>query len=413
MFYFKPLSELGLYIHVPFCKRKCFYCDFYSEPSISVDESTIQKVMKETLIQGKYWLAQLGEPAIKTVYIGGGTPSSLPLDQLEALLAFVHSLKKATPDFEFTVEANPESLSSSFIALCQTYGVNRLSVGIQTFRKEQLELLGRSASPEMNYQALERLDALWKGRFNLDLITGLPGQDPKAVREDLASLIKVRPEHVSLYSLTIEEETGLEQKINRGEITLASEDYRDELWLDAAGQLRQAGFIDYEISNFALPGRECWHNMAYWELNPYLGLGPGGVSTLPVVEAGEEKTQVVRLQNPCSLPVFIQGRGSQWGSESERIGLTDFFIENLMMGFRLKQGIAKARFLKRFGVELPVLLGGLWERWLTGGMAEAEAGDFYRLTDRGRLLLNRLMEEVIGQRDEAEQRLSAKQLNWP
>ena len=175
--------------------------------------------------------------------------------------------------------------------------------------------------------------------------------------------------------------------------------------------MKKQGFIDYEISNFCLPGEECRHNLTYWELNPYLGLGAGAVSTLPVNGIGGIK--VTRLQTPSSLPDFLTGEEQNWGITSETIELTDFLVENLMMGFRLKRGISKSQFKKRFQVDLPDLLHDLWLEWQSLGYLTVEATDAYRLTSRGRLFLNLLIKDVIGFKPELSQALSGIKLFWP
>ena len=198
---FKPLAELAIYIHIPFCRSKCYYCDFFS---VACSDTKIMKnVIGEIIRQGRYFYEKLGKPLIGSIYVGGGTPSCLPVPELVRLFRFVQDLKKSN-GFEFTIEANPESLQAAFLQLCATHGVNRLSVGIQTCQAEQLKLLGRLATSQINRQVLELLGQAWSGRLNLDLIVGLPRQTATMVREDLFQVLKARSGHLSLYALTIE-----------------------------------------------------------------------------------------------------------------------------------------------------------------------------------------------------------------
>jgi oxygen-independent coproporphyrinogen-3 oxidase len=394
-------SGLALYIHIPFCKKKCSYCDFYSESRVPVRQ--IGKVLLEIRQETECLLSLLGYPPIETVFIGGGTPSLIHPDEMAELLNALGRFHHAGLQ-ELTVEANPESLSADFLSVCERGKVTRLSLGIQTFQDVLLRILGRSASSQDNFTALKRIEKFWKNNLNIDLITGIPGQNRETLREDLCLALDTEPEHISLYSLTLEENTPLWREVQNGRIRLEEEEYREELWLIAREYLMSRGYENYEISNFALPGKECLHNLRYWEMAPYLGIGPGAVSTLPgsIPRQGEV---VVRLSHSDGIQSFLEkkNRGLCW----ERITPEDFVFENLMMGLRLKKGISRERFKRRFGLDLIEFLGDCFREWRTKGLAESSP-DYAFLTERGRLVLNRLLLELPDKKKYPE-----VSIHWP
>ncbi len=380
-------SGLALYIHIPFCKEKCSYCDFYSESRVPAQR--IEQVLLEIRQETEYLLSLLCYPPIETLFIGGGTPSLIHPDELTELL---NALSRFYHDGlqELNVEANPESLSSGFLSACERGKVTRLSLGIQTFQDGLLQILGRSASSQDNLDALKRIEKFWKNDFNIDLMTGIPRQNRENLREDLCLALDAEPEHISLYSMTLEENTPLWREVQNGRIRLEEEEYREELWLFASDYLINKGYENYEISNFALPGKECLHNLRYWEMAPYLGIGPGAVSTLPGSTPGQGEG-IVRLTHSDGIQSFLEkkNRGLCW----ERISPEDFVFENIMMGLRLKKGISRERFKRRFGLDPIEFLGDCFREWKTKGLAESSPGHAF-LTEKGRLVLNRLLLEL-------------------
>ncbi|MDR3200879.1 MAG: radical SAM protein, partial [Spirochaetales bacterium] len=220
-----PLASASLYIHIPFCVQKCAYCDFYSVPADTAGAQTreaIQAVLEAEIRQFDYYREEWRPAKIPSVYIGGGTPSLIPPPLLEKFLAGIKKRLPAPP-LEFTIEANPESLSEEFLGVCTASGVTRLSLGLQTFDPRCLEALGRRASPEDNRRALRLLDTLWKGEISLDLMYGLPGQTGRGACADTAEALEGKPGHISLYALTLEEGTPLYSAIQAGKIQAADE----------------------------------------------------------------------------------------------------------------------------------------------------------------------------------------------
>ena len=354
--------------------------------------------MQETLEQAFFFLDALGIKRLETVYIGGGTPSILSRSDLSRLLG---SLSGLDP-LEWTIEANPDSLDEYFLETCAAHGVTRLSLGIQAGRDGLLSRLGRPGRAADNARALELISGRWKGKVNLDFLAGIPGQEHEDLEADLSPLAGSNIGHVSLYSLTVEPETELSRMIERGEIRPDSEERGEELWFHGKELLERSGFTNYEISNFAKPGCECRHNMRYWRLEPYIGVGPGAVSTLPAAAAqalgkgiSEQAggARVVRLSNPRDIGRFLSGRDGLWGMGVETVSDESFLLETLMMGLRTSEGIDGGAFLRRFGGEFDAFFPGLRRKWIADGLAHGESSGL-RMKEAGRLRLNRRLEEI-------------------
>ena len=395
-----PDPVLSLYVHVPFCADKCLYCDFYSVARHTVTEELEAAVVEETVRQARYFLQGVGpDPRIPTIFMGGGTPSSLPPVVAAKLLDVFHD----TGCIEWTVEANPESLDEAFLDHCHSSGVTRLSAGVQSLHDDQLRLLKRPATRADTLTALRLVQDKWKGDLNLDFIAGIPRQTPREVREDLAVLKGMKPSHVSLYQLTCEPGTELALLVKEGRIALNTAERDEELWFAGKESLEQGGYEHYEISNFCLPGMECRHNLRYWHMEPYLGVGPGAVSTLPAApfaalllkqELASEPDAVLRLSNPKDLHAFLGGPDRLWGMNVEIVQPRDFLLENLMMGLRLAEGIQQSVLKDRFGWSFNQIFPGLWDRWVTRGLALPPDARL-KLTERGRCVLDALLGQIV------------------
>jgi oxygen-independent coproporphyrinogen-3 oxidase len=401
-------AGISLYIHVPFCAAKCLYCDFFSVPRKSVTAAQERAVVEATIGQARFFLDTLGaqleggeaSSALETLYVGGGTPSALSPGALSALLAPLRGVTWK----EWTVEANPESLTEAFLEACQDAGVSRLSVGIQSMQGRSLTLLGRPGSEADNARALDLLSTHWKREISLDFIAGIPGQSASDIRSDLAAISRVQARHASLYSLTLEPGTGLAAAVEEGSIVLNEPEVDEDLWFAGKDELERRGFENYEISNFCIPGKASLHNLRYWNLEPYLGVGPGAVSTLPTRLLGDllprlglkekgQESPVCRLSNPDSIEEFLSGPSKLWGMRAEPVAPREFLLESLMMGLRLADGIPAGRLESRFGRSFDELFPGLWARWLDRGLA-LPPGDRLRLSEQGRLLLDSVLREI-------------------
>lgn len=409
--------RLSLYVHVPFCVSKCRYCDFFSVP---VDpgagpEGLASRVVEQTIAQLDRFLGRAPAVRFETVYVGGGTPSVLPRELLARLLRRLGDLDPV----EWTVEANPESLDRSFLETCAQAGVTRLSVGLQSMDDRLLACLGRPGTAADNLRALGLMAGNWHGETSLDLIAGAPGQTRGGIIADITAVARAGCGHASLYSLTVEPGTPLAALVRSGSVALNPRDHDDGLWLEGRAALAGAGLHQYEVANFARPGKECRHNLRYWRLEPYLGIGPGAISTLPpdlaaALTGEREEAAVVRLANPHDLTRFLSAAdgppGSPWGIEKEIVAAPAFVLETLMVGLRLVRGISAASFRRRFGCGLDDLAPGLWERWVGRGFAQPERGSL-RLTARGLLLLDSLLGELAAAL--SERRLPPVVVSWP
>lgn len=369
----------GLYIHIPFCEKKCPYCDFYSlegQPSGLIDRYISALIKEMGLYQEK--LNQ-----IKTVYIGGGTPSILNVAQFTLLFEYIFNHIKSSEIVEFTVEVNPKSITSEKLRLFKEHGITRISLGIQSFNGKDLKILGRLHSADHSLKAVEDIKRL---AFNLsiDLIYGIPEQTLKDWQENLSIIADINPEHISTYELTVEEGTPLHQEILRGTFKKPPEKEIVEIYEKTHKYLEEKGYIHYEVSNFAKPGRECIHNLNYWERGEYIGIGAGAHSFI----------NKKRIENYNDLKKYMDSLNEGRFPYKKIIKLTpeDEFIEFIMLGLRLKEGISldkmpgeaslKERVLKKC---LPLIEKGLLDK----------TDNYLRPTIRGFLLLNEVITALI------------------
>lgn len=363
------MKEIGLYIHVPFCLAKCAYCDFVSYPySPEAAERYLQALEGET----RLWGARLGpELVLKTVYVGGGTPTCLPPEALARLMNIPRSGFTMLPDAEITVEANPGTIDEEKLAVLTAAGVNRLSIGMQEAADRLLQVLGRAHTAGEARQAFKAARAAGFTNINLDLIYGIPGQNEKDWAETLAEAVALGPEHISAYSLEIHPETPLGQAAAIGAVAICSEETVREMYLKAIDFLTASGYVHYEIANFALPGRESRHNRLYWEGGEYLGLGPGAHSCL----GGRRWANTARPGEYCAAVA----RGELPVAEAVYLTLADAMAEAMFLGLRLTAGVSAARFQARFGCSPEAVYGPAIARLAAQGLLIEEDG-YIRLT---------------------------------
>jgi oxygen-independent coproporphyrinogen-3 oxidase len=363
------MKEIGLYIHVPFCLAKCAYCDFVSYPySPEAAERYLQALEGET----RLWSERLGpELVLKTVYVGGGTPTCLPPEALARLMSIPRAGFTMLPDAEITVEANPGTLDEERLAVLAAAGVNRLSIGMQGTADRLLRVLGRAHTAGEARQAFKAARAAGFTNINLDLIYGIPGQNGKDWAETLAEAVALGPEHISAYSLEIHPETPLGQAAAAGAVAVCSEETVREMYLKAIDFLTASGYVHYEIANFALPGRGSRHNRLYWEGGEYLGLGPGAHSYLGgrrwanTASPGEYCAAVARGELPVAEAVYLTP--------------ADAMAEAMFLGLRLTAGVSAARFQARFGCSPEAVYGPAIARLAAQGLLIEEDG-YIRLT---------------------------------
>ncbi|MDX2081586.1 MAG: radical SAM family heme chaperone HemW [Terrimicrobiaceae bacterium] len=357
-----------LYVHIPFCPKVCPYCSFYKEAS---DRNKTRAFLEAVLTTAEAASEGL-RPA--TVFFGGGTPTALSTSQLQFLIGGLRERIDFSAVEEFTIEMNPATVSLEKAEALRELGVNRVSMGVQSWDGGLLETLGRvhsAAQAERSYRILREAGI---GNVNLDLIFGIPGQTEEAWRESIRRTIELEPEHVSAYCLTYEEDTEFFLRFQRGEMAPVEE--RDARFFEIAiDELEAAGFAQYEISNYARPGRECRHNLAYWQGAEYEGLGPSAFST----RGGR------RRRNVADTAEFIRrvNAGEAAYDFEEIPDEATLDMERLAFELRTRDGIP-------VGVVAPVQL----ERLVAGGFLEERAGRV-RLTRRGKLVADEVAAELI------------------
>ena len=343
---------LALYVHIPFCAYRCRYCNFTFETgwSPSLMTKTLDALVAEAEALRRQGEADGLEWKISTLYLGGGTPSVVPVELMVPFLARLEGvLGYRTNDLaEATIEMNPENATAEALSGWASAGLDRLSVGIQTFDSARLALLGRWCDGDTNRRALGLIADHWKGRWSADLMAGLPGQGdlpPQRwvdLRADLNELLAYDPGHLSLYSLIVEPGTALATLRAGGGLRVAAEPVADQLWLRARQTLIDAGFEWYEISNFARAGHRSIHNQAYWRLDPWAGLGPGAEGTIPARNSQGVLTPR-RTRNPRLFP-WLSGP-----SDSSFLTAPEFALEHFLAGWRTADGLVSGRFETLFG----------------------------------------------------------------
>jgi oxygen-independent coproporphyrinogen-3 oxidase len=373
-------QPVALYIHIPFCRSRCTYCAFNTYAGL------------EALIPayGEALCAAIrAAPSVPahTVYFGGGTPSLLPPDTLARILQCLREHFPISPDAEITLEANPGTVDRTYLQAARELGVNRISLGVQSVHPDELRLLGRRHTWEEAVAAVEAAQAAGLETVNLDLIYGLPGQTLPRWQETLEAALSLEPDHLSLYALTLEEGTPLREQVARGELPRPDDDAAAEMYEWAEARLARAGYVHYELSNWARSERHfCRHNLTYWYNEPYLGLGAGAASWW----GGRRWTNVRHPEE------YIRRRaaGQPVAEEVEEIPLRLEMGETMMMGLRLIAGVSDARFRARFGIGLAEVFGAELSRLADQGLLEWN-GQRARLTPRGRLLGNWVFREFI------------------
>ena len=325
------LSPLGVYVHVPFCRVHCPYCDFITYPTSRHRDrqytdgvSTEISLLDQRLDRARY--------QINTIYLGGGTPSTLGPDQVEHILCELRAAFQVANDVEVSMEANPEDVDEGVLADFERAGINRFSLGIQTFDTAQLERLGRLHTAEHCHKALRYLAT--RNSWNADVMLGWENQTEQALRGDLEALMHYEPDHVSLYQLTLEPKTKFGILAAKGTVRTAPNDRQAELYLFACAFLERAGLAQYEVSNFARPGRACRHNQSYWDRTSYVGLGPSAASLL------DER----RTRNLPLLPRYLRQLESGTSPVHFVEVLTPETVraERIWLGLRSQRGIPKS-----------------------------------------------------------------------
>ena len=345
-------AESSLYIHVPFCSSLCDYCDFYSVvPDNAAGNMLMDNYIKAVIEDIKFQIEFFNISSIPTAYIGGGTPSVLGGQRLGILFKFLNSIAAFSPK-ELTIEANPESITEEILSVCREGGVNRISLGVQSFHEPSLRAVNRCKTE------LTLVSQFFPGAFSADIITGLPFQTKETVQSDIDRLLSFAPDHVSLYSLSVEDGTPLEKKIIAKNIFVPDAGEADELWLVGFSALQKAGFEHYEVSNFSLPGKRCLHNIRYWQMENWLGVGPAASGTIINGETATAK----RFSFAPDVNAYIKSP-SIHSAVCEILDRTTLLKETLLMGYRYVEGPDREKFKRRFGCTIEDCIGKTLARW--------------------------------------------------
>ena len=379
-------KELELYIHIPFCVRKCHYCDFLSAPS---DEATREQYVQALCREIASYKEMLAAYEVSTVFFGGGTPTLLRAEQFERIIGAIRSTFFSNKSEEFTIECNPGTLTKELLSCLKRLGVNRLSIGLQSADDEELKLLGRIHSYEEFLESFRLARAAGFENINVDLMQALPGQTMQSFGDTLQKVIALQPEHISAYSLIIEENTRFYEWYGEDSDKLPSEDTERDIYKMTQKILKDAGYVQYEISNYAKSGYACRHNCGYWTGTEYLGLGLGASSYI----------EGTRFEQTDNLAKYLDGyaAGAEHAPEkknSHRLNKEERMEEFMFLGLRLCAGISRTEFAERFGTDYAAVYGEVTERLMRQGLLQEE-GEFLSLTERGRDLSNRVLAEFL------------------
>lgn len=374
---------LGVYIHIPFCSAKCGYCDFHS---LVADDNFVGNYLNGLKQEIIYCGTQLIDTKPTSLYIGGGTPTILSVTQIEELVRTVQDNFRFSPGCEFTVEANPGTVTKEKCEKLAEIGVNRISLGSQAFQDNLLKSIGRLHTVADIYHSVELFNQAGITNINLDLIHGLPNQSFKDWKLSLERAAKLHPAHISCYSLSIEEETPFKRKLDQGKLDLPPEETEIEMFEYTRSFLVARGYQHYEISNYALPGRQSRHNLTYWLNGSYIGLGSGAHGYF----------QGSRYSNCRDLKLYINNWHKQIPAieYQEQIEPNQAMDEMMMMGLRLIKGVKDERFKQLYGCSYHDVYPEQIKELIARGLLESETG-WLRLTQRGISLGNMVFSAFI------------------
>lgn len=372
----------GLYIHFPFCRAKCAYCDFFSIPyQPDLAEEYSRAILKEISVIEPY------EDQLDSIYLGGGTPSLMEPHLVETLLDNCGRHFGIPSDCEITLEANPGTLTFSKLKSFKEAGINRLSLGVQSLSEAELKLMGRIHDREEVFNTVEWLYTIDLKNFSIDLIYGLPGQTMESWLDNLSQAVGLNPTHVSCYLLQLDEETPLGRQVADKKIQLLTEDEEADLYYQTIQELVGAGFEHYELSNFALPGFRSRHNLNYWRAGEYLGIGAGAVSY----------RNGCRYKNRADVEQYTRGLLNDRRPEIiplETMDQQEMLADAMILGLRLIDGVDTDRLAKHFGVDPREIYHNVIKKNIDAGLLTADPPNI-RLTNRALFLSNQVFRDFL------------------
>ena len=375
------MKKLGLYIHIPFCVKKCNYCDFLSAPANKQVQiaymETLQKEIEEKAIEYKEWI-------VDTVFIGGGTPTSVPYETIVNTMETIKKEFALTKDCEITMECNPGTVTMEAMNAYAAAGINRISIGLQTADDGLLKTLGRIHTYEQFLDSYNYARNAGIQNINVDIMSGLPSQTIEQYTDTLKKVADLGVEHISAYSLIVEEGTPFYKLYEEEKLELPDEDTEREMYYQTGTMLKQYGFLRYEISNYAKNGFECKHNKRYWQRDNYLGIGLGAASFI-------ENT---RYKNTEWLDEYLIENKYLEKNEIQNLSKEECMEEFMFLGLRMTKGISKTEFKETFGVLVEDVYGKVIEKLTSQGLIQTK-DDFISLTDYGLDVSNSVWVEFL------------------
>lgn len=370
----RGMKPLELYIHIPFCIQKCLYCDFRSAPSAKEER---QEYVLELCRQIRTYRKTAGDYHIVSIFVGGGTPSILEGEQIRGIFGAIRDTFVVDEDAEITIEMNPGTVTEEKLKVYREAGIDRLSIGLQSAENEELKILGRIHTYEEFLDTYRLAREMGFGNVNVDLMSAIPGQTAAGWEKTLRKVAGLRPEHISAYSLIIEEGTPFYEKYGKvrddadalRDAPLPDEEEERQMYRSTKKILGEYGYQQYEISNYALPGYECRHNLGYWDRTEYLGIGLGASS-------------------------LLHNRRWDFGEEPVALSIQEQMEEYMFLGLRKTEGVSRSKFAGEFGRGLDEVYGNVLRKMYELGLLE-ETGDLVRLTERGIDVSNMVMCEFL------------------
>lgn len=359
-----------MYIHIPFCNRICTYCDFNK---VLIDNQPVDAYVDALIKEMK----QIEPQTLRTIFVGGGTPTALSEAQLERLLIEINKNFEVTEEFSF--EANPDELTMNKLDLLYKYGVNRISLGVQTFNNELLKVLGRSHNYDDIFRAINHLEEIGLTNYSIDLMYNLPGETMKDIEDSLKYISELKPKHISWYSLIIEPHTVFYNRIRKGQMKVDDDEAEGEKYMHIINELEKLGYPQYEISNFSTSEYESEHNKTYWKNDEYFGIGAGSHGYI----GGK------RYYNIKPVNHYIQSMEKNGSVLKETLELTvkEQMEEEMFLGLRMNQGVDTRRFEEKYGRSIDAVYGKTIDEETAKGNL-AKKGSHIHLTEAGRLVGN-------------------------
>lgn len=371
----------GIYFHIPFCKQACHYCDFHFSTNLAIREEMVETMKRELQLQQDYLTGE----QIETIYFGGGTPSLLTADELNSLMSEARSYFDVIPTAEVTIEANPDDLSLKHLQALRAIGVNRLSIGIQSFQDDVLRFLNRAHNAQSAFECITDSRAAGFQNISIDLIYAIPGQSEEAWAENIRTAIKLSPEHISAYNLTIEPKTVFGNWSSKGRLVPVIEDHAARQLELLVNILDDAGYQQYEISNFSRPGFESKHNSSYWERKMYLGIGPSAHSY-------NKESRQHNIKNNYTYVKSV--REGQIPFEKEILSREDHVNEYLLTTLRTRWGADLTVIRDDYNYDLLSAQKEYVDNLLAQQLATVE-NNLLKLTTKGRMMADKISSDLF------------------